>query len=348
MSKMMKAALFYECGGADKIRVAEVPVPEIGADEVLVRVQACALNHLDLWKLQGPAPDGSAFPFWTGSDIAGVIAEVGGGVSGFAPGERVVVNPILYCGKCEFCIAGEESMCTTFGILGSARVGGNAEFVAVKASALTRMPDGFDFVTAAAAPLSCQTAWRALVTRARVRPGEDVLVLGASGGTAAAAVQIAKLAGARVFAVTSSPDKVKKALAIGADTAFDRTASDPFEEVGKITDGRGVDVVVENVGAATWPQSQTVLRNGGRLVTYGRTTGRIGQTDIWHLFWHQTALIGSTMANRREFAAVMKLVFEGKIKPVVDSVFPLARAGEAFARLERGEQFGKVVIKIAE
>ncbi|MGE5378558.1 MAG: zinc-binding dehydrogenase [Bacteroidota bacterium] len=214
------------------------------------------------------------------------------------------------------------------------------------ADKLMRIPPGFDFVLAAAASLAYQTAWRALTKRAKVRPGEDVLVLGASGGVAVAASQICKMTGARVFAVTSSQEKMDKAHAIGADFVLDRINSNPFDEVRRLTNGRGVDLVVENVGASTWGESQQILRNGGRIVTYGRTTGREAITNLSLLFWNEQTHIGSTMGSLGDSREVMELVFSGRIIPVVDSVYPLGEAREAYARYERGEQFGKIVLKV--
>ncbi len=344
----MKAAVFYHCGDASQIQIADVPEPPIGPGQVRVRVRASAFNHLELWSLHGPADESYHFPMWTGSDIAGVIEALAPGVSGWALGDAVVVNPSLSCGKCPRCREGEVSQCDDYDILGSAGQGGNAELVAVNADKLMRLPAGFSFVSAAAAPLAYQTAWRAVVTRASVQPGEDVLVLGASGGVAAAAIQILKWIGARVFAITSSPEKVEKACSIGADFGLDRTAGDPFEEVRRLTDGCGVDVVVENTGAATWSQSQKILRKAGRIVTYGRTTGRQATTNLSLLFWNEQTHIGSTMGSLSDFRTVMEHVFRGEITPVIDSVYPLEQAGEAYARYERGEQFGKIVLQVSQ
>jgi NADPH:quinone reductase-like Zn-dependent oxidoreductase len=344
----MKAAVFYNCGDASQIRIADVPVPQIGPGQALIRVHASAFNHLELWALHGPADDSYRFPMWTGSDISGVIEGLAPDVSGWSVGDAVVVNPSLSCEKCPRCLEGEVSQCDEYDILGSAGNGGNAEYVLANADKLMRMPDGFDFVLAAAAPLAYQTAWRALTKRARVQAGEDVLVLGASGGVAVAAIQICRMLGARVFAVTSSAEKIEKARAIGADFAFDRKTSNPFDEVRHLTNGRGVDLVVENVGAATWSESQKILRKAGRIVTYGRTTGREAVTNLSLLFWNEQTHIGSTMGSLNDFREVMEQIFSGKIVPVVDSVYPLERAREAYERYEGGEQFGKIVLNMRE
>lgn len=342
----MKAAVFYNCGDASQIQIAEVPEPKVGPGQVLIRVHASAFNHLELWSLHGPADESYHFPMWTGSDIAGVIEQLAPDVSGWSFGDAVVVNPSLSCGKCPHCLEGEVSQCDEYDILGSSGNGGNAEYVTANANKLMRMPDGFDFVTAAAAPLAYQTAWRAVVKRAKLQQGEDVLVLGASGGVAVAATQISKMLGARVFAVTSSEEKMEKARLAGADVALNRKATDPFEEVRRLTNGRGVDLVIENVGASTWGESQKILRKAGRIVTYGRTTGREAVTNLSLLFWNEQTLIGSTMGSLTDFREVMELIFNGTIKPVVDSVYPLEQAAEAYARYERGEQFGKIVLKV--
>lgn len=342
----MKAAVFYNCGDASQIKVVEVPEPKVGPGQALIRVHASAFNHVDLWALHGPADDSYHFPVWTGSDIAGVIEGLAPDVSGWSVGDAVVVNPSLSCGKCTRCLAGEVSQCDIYDILGIAGNGGNAEYVVANADKLLRMPNGFDFVTAAAGPLAYQTAWRAVVKRAMLQKGEDVLVLGASGGVAVAAIQISKMLGARVFAITSSAEKMEKVRLAGADFAVDRTASNPFEAVRRLTNGRGVDLVVENVGALTWGESQNILRKGGRLVTYGRTTGREAVTNLSTLFWNEQTLIGSTMGSLTDFREVMELIFHGMITPVIDSVYPLEEAAEAYARYERGEQFGKIVLKV--
>ena len=342
----MKAAVFHKCGNASQIKIEEVPEPQIGAGQALIRVHASAFNHLELWSLHGPPDETYHFPMWTGSDIAGVIERLSPDVTGWSVGEAVVLNPSLSCGKCERCIEGEVSQCDEFDILGANGNGGNAEYMAANADKLMRMPDGFDFVKAAASPLAYQTAWRALVRRAKLQKGEDVLILGASGGVAAAGIQIAKMLGARVFAVTSSEEKMKKAGRAGADFVLNRKTSNPFDEVRGLTRGRGVDLVVENIGAATWGESQKILRKGGRLVTYGRTTGREAVTNLSTLFWNEQTLIGSTMGSLANFREVMEQVFNGSIDPIIDSVYPLEQAAEAYARYERGEQFGKIVLQV--
>lgn len=338
----MKAAVFEEFGGAEVLRVVEVERPVPGAGEVLVRVRAAALNHLDIWVRRG-LPIETTMPHIGGSDIAGEVAEVGPGVTGVEVGARVVVDPSTGCGGCEWCRAGEVPLCVDYKIIGEHTQGGFAEYVVVPAANLYPIPDDYSFEEAAAAPLVFLTAWRGLISRGRLRAGEDVLVTGASGGVASAAVQIAKLAGARVFAVTTT-ENVERVRELGADVVYDRTKVDFSRELWRDTGKRGVDLTLDSVGSATWKANLRALSRGGRLVVYGATTGPIGETDLRVVFWKQVEIIGTTMANRREFEEVMKLVFRGELKPVVDVVWPLERIREAHERVEAGEQFGKVVL----
>ncbi|HEY0037393.1 MAG TPA: alcohol dehydrogenase catalytic domain-containing protein, partial [Longimicrobium sp.] len=268
----MRAAIFHENGGPEVVRIETIDRPRPAPGQVLVEVRAAALNHLDLWVRRG-IPIETTMPHVGGSDVSGVIAEVGDGVDAGRVGERVVVNPSLWCGQCRDCARGEHSMCERYRIWGEHTDGGFTEFVAVDADHAYHIPDDLSFEQAAALPISYQTAWRALVSRARLKPGEDVLVIGASGGTAIAAVQIARMMGARVFAVTSGADKVSRLRELGADFVYDRLEVDWAKAVYKDTAKRGVDVVVENVGAATWAGSVRSLARGGRLVTYGGTAG---------------------------------------------------------------------------
>lgn len=339
----MRAARFHENGGPEVIRIEEIPGPQVGPGEVLIEVRAAGLNHLDLWVRRG-LPIETTMPHVGGSDVAGVVAEVGEGATGVREGERVVVNPSLSCGRCRDCVRGEEPLCRTFRILGEHTDGGFAEYVAVPAANVYPLPDAVSFEEAACLPISYQTAWRALLTRARVRAGEEVLVLGASGGTAIAAVQVAKLAGARVYAVTSGAENVERVRGLGADVVYDRTEVDFSREVYRDTGKRGVDVVVENVGEATWERSVRALGPGGRLVTYGATTGPSGRTDLRVLFWKQIDILGTTMATRAEFEEMLRVAFRGELRPVIDRVMPLSEARAAHERLESGDQFGKIVL----
>jgi NADPH:quinone reductase-like Zn-dependent oxidoreductase len=339
----MRAAIFDEHGGPGVVEVRDdIPLPEPGTGEVRLRVGASGMNHLDLWVRRG-LPIETVMPHIGGSDIAGTVDALGDAVSGWSAGDRVVVNPSLWCGECEWCLAGEEPLCVEYRILGEHTQGGFAEYVVVPARNLYRIPDDASFETAAAAPLVFLTAWRGLVTRARLREGDTVLITGASGGVATAAVQIAKRIGAKVYAVTSTP-WVDRVHALGADVVYDRTASDYAKEVWQATRKRGVDVVFDSVGEATFRQNVRALGRLGRLVVYGATTGPKGEIDIRLAFWKQLEILGTTMSNQAEFREVMDRVFRGELEPVVDVAWPLERAAEAHERLEAGEAFGKIVL----
>lgn len=341
----MRAAFFREHGGPDVMEVGELPDPRPGPGEVVLEVRAAALNHLDLWTRRGLPGLELELPHVGGSDVAGVVAEAGSGVEGWEPGDAAVVNPSLWCGECEWCNRGEQSLCVEYRILGEHVPGGLAERVAVPARNLYRIPEGAAFPRAAAAPLVFQTAWRALMNRGAVESGDTVLVTGASGGVGTAAVQVAKLAGARVFAVTSGPEKVRRVEELGADRVIDRLEEDFSRVVWEETGKRGADVVLDGVGAAVWDACVRALARDGRLVTYGATTGPTVEVDIRRVFWSQIRIVGSTMASKAEFEEVMNLVFGGRLEPVVDVVWPLDRIREAHERLEDGEHFGKVVLE---
>jgi NADPH:quinone reductase-like Zn-dependent oxidoreductase len=338
----MRAAVFHEFGGPDVVRIEDVARPEPGPGEVRLRVAAAAMNHLDLWVRRG-LPIRTTMPHIGGSDIAGTVDAVGHAVAGVASGARVVADPSLSCGECEWCRRGEEPLCTQYRILGEHTQGGFAEYVTVPARNLHAVPDGYPLEQAAAAPLVFLTAWRALMTRARLQPGESVLVTGASGGVATAAVQVARHAGARVFAVTTT-ENVERVRSLGADVVYDRNEVDFSKEVWRDTGKRGVDVILDSVGRATWQQCTRAVAKAGRIVVYGATTGPVLETDGRLLFWKQLDVLGSTMSNRREFRAVMDLVFAGVLQPVVDVAWPLERARDAHERLEAGAHFGKVVL----
>lgn len=338
----MKAVRFHEHGGLEVLKYEEAPEPTVKPDQVLIGVRACALNHLDIFVRRGIL--GISLPHISGCDVAGAIVKMGEALEGLSVGQRVVVNPSLSCGQCEYCIRGEDSLCVTYRILGEQVDGGYAEFVSVPARNVHPIPEGFSFEEVAAVPLVFQTAWRMVVTRAQVRPGEDVLILGAGGGVASAAIQIAKLCGARVFATSSSDAKLEQARELGADLLINYEKTDFGKEIWRLTGKRGVDVVIDNVGQATWEKSLRSLAKNGRLVTCGATTGPTPQTDIRLVFWRQLQILGSTMANRKEFADMLKLVWQKKLRPVVDRTFPLREAAEAQRVMEAGEQFGKLIL----
>jgi NADPH:quinone reductase-like Zn-dependent oxidoreductase len=341
----MKALAFNEFGGPDKLRYQDVPDPKIKPNEVLVRVRACALNHLDLFVREGIPALKTPLPFWTGCDIAGEVAEVGAAVTGVKVGERVAVNPNLTCGRCEFCMQGEDSLCVRYGILGEHAPGGLAELVAVRGDNVLPLPATVSFEDAASFILTNMTAWRMVVTQGQVRPGQDVLVIGVGGGVSSTAVQIARLCGARVIVTSSDDAKLEKARALGAEVGINyKKNPDWAKHVFEATGKRGVDVVIENVGAATWKDSIRSLKGGGRLVTCGSTSGPIGETMIPLVFWKQVHIIGSTMANRKEFHDVMGQLFAGRLRAIVDEVVPLKDGVAAQQRLAEGKQFGKIVL----
>jgi NADPH:quinone reductase-like Zn-dependent oxidoreductase len=343
----MKALAFNEFGGTEKLKLQDVPDPKIGTGDVLVRVRACALNHLDIFVREGIPALKTPLPFWTGCDIAGDVADVGASVKSVKVGDRVAVNPNLTCGRCEFCIQGEDSMCVRYGILGEHAPGGMAELVAVRAENVLALPDHVSYEQAASFILTNMTAWRMVVTQGQVRAGQDVLILGVGGGVSSTAVQIAKLAGARVFVTSSSDEKLERARNLGADVGINYTREDWAKAVFEKTNKRGVDLVIENVGTQTWKQSLRSLVKGGRLVTCGATTGPIGETDLRIVFWNQIHIIGSTMANRKEFGDVMQLLFDGKLRAIIDEVVPLKDGAAAQQRLAEGKQFGKIVLQVA-
>ena len=341
----MKALAFHEFGGPDKLKYEDVPDPKIKPNEVLVRVRACALNHLDLFVREGIPALKTPLPFWTGCDIAGEVAEVGAEVQGVKPGTRVAVNPNLTCGRCEFCAQGEDSLCVRYGILGEHVAGGLAEYVVVRGDNVLPLPASVSFEAAASFVLTNMTAWRMVVTQGQVRPGQDVLVIGVGGGVSSTAVQIARLCGARVIVTSSDDAKLEKAKALGAEVGINyKKNPDWAKHVFEATAKRGVDVVIENVGAATWKDSIRSLKGGGRLVTCGSTSGPVGETIIPLVFWKQVHLIGSTMANRKEFHDVMGQFFAGRLKAIIDEVVPLKDGAAAQQRLAEGKQFGKIVL----
>ncbi|MDX1623082.1 MAG: zinc-binding dehydrogenase [Gemmatimonadota bacterium] len=340
----MRAAYIEEHGGPGAVRVGERPVPDPGAGEVRVRIVAAALNHLDLWVRGGIPGVELELPHVLGADGSGVVDAVGEGVERWSRGDAVYLQPGLFCGRCEFCQAGEESLCVRFRLLGEHIDGTLAEHVVVPVENVYRKPAGLGWETAAAFPLVYQTAWRMVVGRGGVRAGESVLIHGIGGGVAGAALQIARYAGAYVYVTSSDTDKLDRAIRLGADVAIDYTTEDVTSRIRDLTGKRGVDLVVDNVGTATWRESIECVRRGGRIVTCGATTGNDATTPINRVYWKQISIHGSTMANRRQFAAVARLVTGGRLEPIVDRVYPLEETPAALERMEAGEQFGKLVI----
>ena len=338
----MKAVRFHSHGAADVLRYEDAPDPEISPGEVLVRVRACALNHLDLWNRRGVAK--LPLPHISGADVAGEV--VASYDKELPPGRRVMVQPGLSCGRCEACLEGRDNECPRYDVLGSQSDGGYAGLVRVPIQNVIPLPDAIGFVEAAAFPLTFLTAWHMLVTRAKVRPGEDVLVLAAGSGVGQAAIQIAWLHGARVFATAGNEHKLARAREIGAYEVVNHHTQDVAAEIRKFTKGRGVDIVVEHVGEATWERSLKCLTRAGRLITCGATTGFKAGIDLRFLFSKQYTLMGSYMGTKGELLRAAQFFFAGQLRPVVDRTFPLAEAAAAQDHLERSEQFGKVVLEV--
>jgi NADPH:quinone reductase-like Zn-dependent oxidoreductase len=338
----MKAVRIHQFGGPEVLIYEDVPDPQPRKDQVLVHVRACALNHLDLWVRKGLP--GVKLPHILGSDVAGEVAAVGEYVSGIKPGQRVLVAPMHFCGHCAKCVAGLQNQCREFTVLGNGVDGGNCELIAVPAANVIPIRDSLDFNQAASVPLVFLTAWHMLVGRAGVRPGQTVLVLGASSGVGIAAIQIAKLFQCRVITTAGNESKLEKARVLGADFGINHYQQKISEEVRRITNKEGVDIVIEHVGAATWDESLKSLKSGGTLVTCGATTGSSVGVDLRHLFARQLSLLGSYMGTMGELHEVLAHVFAGRLKPVVDRVFPLSDLRAAHEYLEKSQMFGKVVV----
>ncbi|WP_420644839.1 zinc-binding dehydrogenase [Candidatus Leptofilum sp.] len=343
----MKAIVFYEHGLLENVQHTDVPEPEFGADEVLVSVKAAALNRLDLWVLAGWPGLNLKLPHIMGSDGAGVVAQVGSNVIEFNEGDRVAINPSLGSDSDYFGRRGLDNMSDHFAILGEHVDGFFAEYAAVPARNLLKMPDHASFEAAAAASLVYVTAWHSLITRGGLQAGESVLVVGAGGGVNTAAIQIAKLAGAgRIYAVGSTDEKLAMAESLGADVLINRKKEDWGKAIFKATNRRGVDIVVDNVGAATYHKSLRALKKGGRLLTVGNTSGPKFEIDNRLLFGKHLSIIGSTMGTSADYETVMNLIFDGRLNPVIDTVYPLSEGVTALKRLEAGDVAGKLVLKI--
>ncbi len=340
----MKAAIFRQHGGPEVLEYADVAAPQIKANEVLVEVRACALNHLDVWARGGLPGIEIPLPHILGNDIAGVVREVGAVVDWVRPGDEVMLQPGVSCGHCMECLSGRDNLCPQYDILGYRRAGGYAEFVAAPGVNVIPKPTNLSWTDAAALPLVTVTAWHMLVTRARVAPGEDVLIHAAGSGVGSIGIQIAKLRGARVIATAGSDEKLAKARSLGADEVVNYTDADWPREVRRLTDKRGVDVVFEHTGAATWPGSIQVLAKDGRLVTCGATSGYDARTDLRQVFYRHLSLLGSFMGSKAELLTAMKFVARGQIRAVVDETLPLADARRAHEQMQNRAQFGKLVL----
>jgi NADPH:quinone reductase-like Zn-dependent oxidoreductase len=340
----MKALVVKEPGGPEKVGCVEREAPVAGVHDVLVRVRYAALNHLDLWVSRGLR---GGQPWILGADGAGLVEEVGQRVSGIEPGQAVCLDPSLGCGRCEFCLRGEESLCVEFRLLGEGADGTFAELVKVPWKNVHPVPPGMSLEEAAAFPLTFVTAWRMLVPRARAVPGETVLIHGIGGGVSTAALLFCRAMGLRVIVTSGSPQKLERAAALGALAGIDYTAQDVAREARRLTGGRGVDLVVDSVGKATWPAGLAALRKGGRLVTCGATTGIDPAIDVRRVFWNQLSVIGSTMGSRGDFRDMLNFVRAAGLRPVIDRVFPLEEGPAALRYLEERRQFGKVLLRVA-
>ncbi len=339
----MKAVRIHEFGGPEVLRFEDVPDPQPRLDQVLVRVKACALNHLDIFVRRGLP--GVKLPHILGSDIAGEIVSVGEYVTGLNSGQRVLLAPMYFCNHCAKCVAGLQNQCAEFTVLGNLVDGGNCELIAVPAVNVIPIPDSLDFNQAASVPLVFLTAWHMLVGRAGIRPGQTVLVLGGGSGVGIAAIQIAKLFHARVITTAGDETKLEKARLLGADHGINHYKQKISQEVRAITNKAGVDIVVEHVGAATWDESMKSLKPGGTIVTCGATTGPNAAFDLRFLFARQLSFLGSYMGTMGELHEVLKHVFAGTLKPVVDRNFPLRDARAAHEYMEASQMFGKIVLQ---
>jgi len=340
----MKAVIFSKHGGPEVLQYTEAPDPHIKANEVLIEVRACALNHLDVWVRGGLPGIKIPLPHILGDDVVGVVREAGELVAWVKPGDEVMVQPGVSCGHCAECFAGRDNMCDDYDIIGYRRNGGYAELLSVPGINLIPKPQRLSWPEAAALPLVTLTAWHMLVTRAQLQPGEDVLVHAAGSGVGSLGIQIAKLRGARVIATASSDEKLAKARELGADEIVNYTRDDWPKEVRKLTNGRGVDVVFEHTGAATWSGSIVSMKKGGRLVTCGATSGFDARTDLRQVFYRHLTVLGSMMGSKTELLAAMKFIESGQIRAVVDRVLPLAEARQAHELMQDRAQFGKIVL----
>jgi NADPH:quinone reductase-like Zn-dependent oxidoreductase len=338
----MKAVRVHEFGGPEVLRYEDVADPQPRKDQVLVRVKACAMNHLDLWVRKGLP--GVKLPHILGSDIAGEIAEIGEYVKEFKPGQRVLLAPMHFCNHCAKCTAGLQNQCREFTVLGNAVDGGNCELIAVPVVNVIPIPDSLDFNQAASVPLVFLTAWHMLVGRAGVRPGQTVLVLGANSGVGIAGIQIAKFFQCTVITTAGDDQKIAKARELGADYVINHYQQKISEEVRKLTSKEGVDIVLEHVGPATFDESMRSLKPGGVIVTCGATTGPHVGFDLRFLFSRQLSILGSYMGTMGELHEVLKHVFSGKLRPVVDRTFPLSEARAAHEYMEKSAMFGKIVL----
>lgn len=343
----MRAVCIKEFGGNEKVQLAELPAPEPGAGEARIRVKAGALNHLDIWVRKGRPGLELKKAHVLGSDAAGVVEQLGAGVAGLKEGDEVVVNPGVSCMRCEWCRRGEHSECPSFRLIGFQLEGVYSEYAVVPAWNLEPKPKHLAWEEAAALNLAHLTAWRMLFTRARFKAGETVLIHGIGGGVALAALQLVKLMGGEAIVTSSSDEKLARAKELGAAAGVNyKTIADPGAEVKKLTSGRGVDVVIDSAGAATLPVSCAAVRRGGRIVTCGVTSGAEAKINIQMHYWNHVSFLGSTMGSQEDFRALLRTTAHTGLRPVMDKVYPLAEAAAALARMEAGEQFGKIALTV--
>jgi NADPH:quinone reductase-like Zn-dependent oxidoreductase len=343
---VMKAIVFHAFGGPEKLCYEDVPEPKINETEALIRVRACALNHLDIWARAGTRGERIPMPHISGSDISGEIAKVGSLVKKHNPGDKVLIAPGISDGTCEYCTSGWDSLCDQYKIIGYETQGGYAEYVSVPAQNILSIPDKLNFEEAAAVPLVFLTAWHMLTTRSHLTAGETVLVWGAGSGVGSAAIQVAKVLGAKVIATAGNDEKLEKARRLGADWTINHNSQDVPSEVKRITNGKKANVVFDHIGQATWEKSMRSMAPGGRLVNCGVTSGGKAEIDIRYIFVRQFSLMGSYMGGTGELLKVLTFFEDGELKPVVDSVFLLNEAAAAQSRMEKSEHFGKIVLKV--
>jgi len=344
----LKAVTFHEFGGPDKLRYEDVPEPRTSESEALIKVRAVALNHLDIWAREGTRRERVPIPHISGSDISGEVARVGALVKDHKPGDKVLIAPGISDGTCEYCASGWDSLCENYKIIGYETQGGYAEYVSVPVNNILPIPNNLSFVEAASVPLVFLTAWHMLTTRAHLTAGETILVWGAGSGVGSAAVQVAKVLGAKVIATAGNDEKLEKARRLGADYVVNHRSQDVPDEVKRFTNGKKANVVFDHVGQATWEKSMRSMAPAGRLVNCGVTSGGKTEIDIRFIFVRQFSLMGSFMGGRGELLKVMTFFEDGRLKPVVDSVFPLKEAAAAQTKMEKSEHFGKIVLKVSE
>jgi NADPH:quinone reductase-like Zn-dependent oxidoreductase len=345
----MKAVVIQEHGGLDRVNIGRISEPEPTEDEVVLKVCSAGLNHLDIWVRKGRPGLELAMPHILGSDAAGIVTAVGANVKNINIGDEVILNAGLSCGSCEYCNSGEHSECISFGIVGMTRPGTFAEQVAVPARNVFLKPSHMNYDEAGAFALSYLTAWRMLMTRAQLKPRQTVLIHGIGGGVALCALQLAKLAGAEVIVTSSSDEKLDRADKNGADHTINYEAVDDVAQcVRDITYGTGVDIIIDTVGAATWPIDFSSVRRGGKIVLCGVTSGPQAPTNLQMLYWNQLTILGSTMGSDEDFRQMLRSVAAAKLKPVIDSVAPLENIRDAMGKMEAGKQFGKIVLRVSQ